>query len=323
MIIVKFSGGLGNQLYQYAVYRLLSETYQNIKVKADLSDYVLYDVHHGFELDRIFGVQEKGLLTEASFTEQLRVRGEMPMVITGKLGKILEVPAAWLNHKLRLRKAQRGELNVIEELPAEEVTSVDMVEERATQLYRQLMSLDATKDWYIRGFWQQECYLEKQLPKIRTELCFPVYHNSEDQKLVERLGEDESVSVHVRCGDYIGSVYQVLNDEYYSAAMELIAQQIRHPRYYIFSDDPERAKDLIGNRDGITYMQGHQGADSWRDMQLMAACKHHILANSSFSTWAAYLRESNGGMVIYPSKATTFEETGKRSGAQWIRIDVS
>ncbi len=320
MIIVKFSGGLGNQIYQYALYRRLTECYQNTEVKADLSDYVLYDVHHGFELDRIFGVQKRGLLKRASFTEQVRVRGEMPMVVPGALGKALEVPAAWLNHKMRQRKARMGALNILEELPVEEPTSMEAIEENASHRYHQLMNLEMQKDWYVRGFWQQECYFAELLPQLREELCFPTYQSIEDQQLATKLRDERAVSVHVRCCDYLGSIYQVLGERYYQAAMELLDQQIGNLTYYVFSDDLKRAEDMLGVHENIIYIHGHQGADSFRDLQLMSECKHHIIANSSFSSWAAYLGRCGDGITIYPSMATKLEETGKRDSENWIRL---
>ncbi len=154
MIVIKFSGGLGNQLYEYALYRKLKKLYPNTKIKADVSDYVLYDVHYGFELNRIFQLQQTGKLEIATFFDQIRARGEFPIVIGGKLGKRLEVPIAWMNCRMRRQRAKNGTLHVVEEPVSRQGKGRDELKEEAKRVAGELAALDLSKDWYVKGYWQ-------------------------------------------------------------------------------------------------------------------------------------------------------------------------
>ncbi len=322
MIIVKFSGGLGNQIYQYALLRLLRRRYPNTEIKADLSDYVQYDQHYGFELDKIFHLDEKGLLEKASFGEQVCVRGEMPLVMRGRPGKLIEPLIAWLNCRMRNVYAGCGHLHVInEQLNQKYMTGKD-VEQKAKLLLEQIESMDVKKHWYLNGFWQQEMFFLDGLDGLREELIFPPYERAEDMDLAARMCNEDSVSVHVRCGDYLNSPYQILDQNYYREARKLIEAQIANPVYYVFSDDIDRAQKLLSWLPSDCFMKTHTGYESWRDLQLMRECKYHIIANSSFSTWAAYLDNRKNKMVIYPSMQTAMEETGLRSETGWYRVEL-
>jgi len=116
-----------------------------------------------------------------------------------------------------------------------------------------------------------------------------------------------AVSLHVRRGDYVldkltNTVHGVCDIDYYTEAIGRMTAAISDPRFYIFSDDMEWAKtNLSINRFPVAYIDHNASAD-YEDIRLMYSCKHHIIANSSFSWWGAWLNNYGGKKVIAPKK---------------------
>lgn len=89
--------------------------------------------------------------------------------------------------------------------------------------------------------------------------------------------------------------------EYYKKAITIIEGKISNPQFFVFSDDINWCiKNLILK--GAFYVDGKIGKESYKDMQLMSFCKHNIIANSSFSWWAAWLNKNKSKIVIAPSR---------------------
>jgi Glycosyl transferase family 11 len=113
--------------------------------------------------------------------------------------------------------------------------------------------------------------------------------------------------------------------DYYETAMQKIEGLVDKPLYYLFSDDGAWAKEhLVKNRKDIVVVTHNSGKDSWQDMYLMSKCQHHIIANSSFSWWGAWLNADKKKVVISPK--IWFANTEKNEQTQdlipqsWIRI---
>ena len=98
-----------------------------------------------------------------------------------------------------------------------------------------------------------------------------------------------SISVHIRRGDYIKerrrADYEVCTATYYRRAIEYIQAHVESPIFYVFSDDPTWGKEQNIFPTDTIFVSGHQGEDAYIDMQLMSLCRHHVIANSSFSWW--------------------------------------
>ncbi len=157
----------------------------------------------------------------------------------------------------------------------------------------------------IRGFWQSERYFREIGDVLRTELSLRVEPPTSAQKLAARMGTTTSVAIHVRHGDNattVAAALGVLPRRYYETAMRAIAAEVTEPRYFIFSDDISWAADLLGFGQHLTYVSGSHGGRSSTDLYLMACCRHHIVANSTFSWWGAWLGKKEGQIVYAPER---------------------
>jgi hypothetical protein len=110
----------------------------------------------------------------------------------------------------------------------------------------------------------------------------------------------------VRRGDYLkprvrAAFGDICTAEYYREAVAYIRQKTADPVFFIFSDDIQWVKDNLP-LPGAVYVTGNTGLTGFRDMQLMSCCKHHIIANSTFSWWGAWLNQTPGKIVVAPAK---------------------
>ncbi len=316
MILIKFSGGLGNQLYQYSLYRLFQKKYPCEKILADLSDYKLYDVHYGFELEKIFAVEKSNILKRASIWEQIIIRGEIPIFLGGKVGKILETPIAWLNARTRKIWEKKGYRNVIDE-------NIYLNEhEYEKQLAKELQNIDINRNWYINGYWQDECFLGPLLNEVAAELKFPEDADEENRRCMERILATESVGIHVRRGDYVNTPFDIVKMDYYRTAVSKIRELVREPVFFLFSEDEIFLKKEFEWLENKYIVSHNKKENSFRDLQMMSLCKHNIIANSSFSEWAAYFNRNLGKIVIYPSERQKNRRNRKKEADNWIMIET-
>lgn len=246
---VIFSGGLGNQMFQYAFLRGL--IHNGMVAKADLSIFNCAKMHNGYELDKVFGIKDevvsrKGLCLMA--LKFLRTYGKGIFVST---------------------------------------------EEK-----------EAVNPLLYDGYWQNEKYFETCKKEIRNLFIFKNI-DEKNKDLAMTISSENSVSVHVRRGDYLGlaSLEGICTEDYYKKAVNIIISRIEKPVFYIFSNEPEWAESHFEDY-GVRYfvINYNQGTDSYKDMYLMTQCRHHILANSSFSWWGAWLGQSKNPIVIAPKK---------------------
>lgn len=319
MIIVKFSGGLGNQLYQYALMRKLQALYPQSQIKADISFYTKNNVHNGFEVAEIFHIPQTRLGT-ASFREQFMVRCEIPYEGAKQYPVFLEKPTAWLNARMRYFFQGIGLRNEI----MEEVHVRDNIykKENSQKLAQMIQSLDIKKNWYFNGYWQNEVFFEDILPDIIRELQFPDFQEKGNIELEETVQKGNSVSIHIRRGDYVNSKYDILHEDYYKKAAAYITERVKKPMWYVFSDDAEYALNVLDFLKNKVIISHNSGGKSWCDLKLMSLCKHNILANSSFSNWGGYFNKNRNKIVIYPSQYTESEMNSRKTGEGWVKIDV-
>lgn len=150
------------------------------------------------------------------------------------------------------------------------------------------------------GYWQDRKYFTKDFIRFKE---FPL--SERNQKILEIIKSTQSVSIHVRRGDYLLPQYKkkysgVCTRVYYVEAINIVKSICDDPRFFIFSDDIDWVKEHLP-LDNASYIDWNSGSNSIYDMYLMSKCKINIIANSTFSFWAAYLN-TNGKMVIAPKK---------------------
>jgi len=147
--------------------------------------------------------------------------------------------------------------------------------------------------------------------------------------LDDQESDTESVALHIRGGDYLnnlnaGTFGGICTKEYYCKAIEYIAQKIKNPKFYIFTNDKEYAKKIVnavldstGESINYQFVEGNDESHAYIDLVLMSKCKHHILANSSFSWWGEYLSDQSG-ITIAPSKWTNDSDNKDIYRENWV-----
>lgn len=265
MKTIRFLGGLGNQMFQYALYRAMQQSFPN--VKADLQGFNGYELHNGFELERIF---------------KLQISKTTPF--KSKLYNIHE--KKWIYRKLRrvlnLRKSYFEEYNLFSYDPT---------------------ILTSPKPAYLWGYWQNPAYFGAIEQQLRADFKFILPLDKKNQETLDRIQSSNSVSIHIRRGDYLTDplLGGLCNLKYYQEAIAMIETSVPSPKYFIFSNDIPWCREQL-NLPTAEFIFWNQGSDSYIDMQLMTACKHNIIANSSFSWWAAWLNQNTNKTVICPRK---------------------
>ena len=262
MIIIRFQGGLGNQMFQYALY--LELKYIGKSVKADITTYMTDKDLRKFKLRDVFNVD----VDIADKKEIYELAGGEKNYIGGFIRK-------YLRRKTYFKEEQLNDYQVIASL----------------------------EDAYLDGYWQNEKFFP-HVKKILKEKYIFMQQSIKTNNLYAMIQKEQSVSIHIRMGDYLvyNDVYgEICTKEYYQNAIEYIMEKIDSPIFFVFSDEPEKAKDFLGNRKAI-YVEKQE--DDWCDMYLMSKCKHNIIANSTFSWWAAWLNKNYNKQIISPKKWT-------------------
>jgi len=166
---------------------------------------------------------------------------------------------------------------------------------------------------YLEGNFQSEKNFAEFSPQIRQEFTFKKeFFNDKVKQLAEVIQKENSVSIHIRRGDYINDkktnkYHGFCPTEYYKEAVVLIKQRVPSPVFYIFTDDEKWVSENFATPEFIklipTYVNiSKNHLKDHEEMYLMSQCKHHIIANSSFSWWGAWLNKKSDKIVIAPEK---------------------
>lgn len=292
MILIHVMGGLGNQLYQYALY----EKMKSLGKKVKLDTYAYNDAAgedkewRSLELNR-FPAIEYDKATSEDRTKLLDNSG----LLTAKIRR-----------KLLGRK--------------------DKTIRESKEYMPEIFHMD---DVYLYGFWNCERYYEDIIPLLQDKLQFPISDDPRNQQCIEQMQKENAVSIHIRRTDYLtvadGARYMgICTEEYYKGAMTYIEARIINPVYYIFSDDVEYAKQHY-HEDNMHVVDWNSKADGIYDMQLMSKCKHNICANSTFSMWGARLNQNKEKIMIRPLHHDNYETATaaqvKQNWKNWILLD--
>lgn len=155
------------------------------------------------------------------------------------------------------------------------------------------------------GYWQSEKYFVDYGEAIRTDFQLVEGLTSHRARLAVKIAERNSVSVHVRRGDYVGNPFHgTCEPPWYSAAKEVIDKRISNPAYFVFSDDPDWSRRNLPFFGDATFVEPSEDGQDAQDLHLMSLCKHQIIANSSFSWWGAWLNRNPNKVVIAPQRWT-------------------
>lgn len=274
MIYVEIIGGLGNQMFQYALYLKLSKILGDEKVSIDCNRFNSVSDNKGFELKKVFGLED-------CFNDS----NDFKKLIDDKMNMIS-----------RIRRKLFG------------FKKTYIIEHDNLSFKPEILKID-NGDFYLRGLWQSELYFKDIKNLVLEKFNFNIDLDEKNESILNEIVNSDSVSVHIRRGDYLSKkYYDILGDvcdrNYYINAFNTIISSISNATFYIFSDDIEWVKEniLLELNNKITYINWNIGDDSFIDMFLMSKCKHNIIANSTFSWWGAYLNINDNKIVVTPKR---------------------
>jgi Glycosyl transferase family 11 len=279
-VILRLKGGLGNQLFQYAAARSIAHKNDAQLCLDTFTGYISDPFRRTFRLNH-FAIRAELLpesecfhrLRQSSFVRKLRSYRERCYMRW--LGRAFDP----FTNKLKVRN----------------------------------------DDVVLEGYWQSEAYFRNVADLLRKELRLKCDLSNETARLADMIRTKNSVAVHVRrlhgvsadgakvLGRFGGTAAQVSQYDYYRKAMSIIESRRKGVCAFVFADSPEWARENVGFECPTTYVT-HNGPDrDYEDLFLMSACRDHVIANSSFSWWGAWLGEHSDKLVCAPKNFSPYK----------------
>jgi Glycosyl transferase family 11 len=293
MLYVNMSGGLGNQMFQYAAGRsLASRIGCGLHVVDDM--HAVYGLQSKYMLKNIFGI-------ESHEVDKQGMRSVFGWWALPQARRLMSKPSfRWL--------AREG-----------------FVFEPHFHYWPAFRHLTGVR--YLHGYWQSARYFEGYESAIRQAFTFPGTLKGDDLAVLELMRQQPSVAVHVRRGDYTNAknsqVYVQVGREYYQQAIAQMRSAITHSRFFVFSDDPAWVRQHLLTTDTTMVLVDHNSGDkSFNDMRLMSLADHNIIANSTFSWWGAWLNAHPNKQVIAPRNwfLSSSMDSSDVCPADWIKL---
>ena len=293
MIIAQITGGLGNQMFQFATAKALS-LHLNADLKLDLESFKQeivpeLEVPRKFELTAFqnFEFKEASLDEIYSFNSMNIISKRIQKLIPGYKRTIYNEPKYVFDKNF----------------------------------------FKANIPIYLKGHWQSEKYFKRFGKEIKEIFELKDLLIEEVKELGKEISKQNSVSIHIRRGDYLRlpiilDWHGVLEKEYYFKAIEIVRSQIVNPQIFYFSDDINWVNNELMPTYPGTIISENISKTHYHDFYLMQLCKNQIVANSSFSWWAAWLNSNPQKIVIAPKKwfNNAPYETKDLIPEDWIRI---
>jgi Glycosyl transferase family 11 len=270
MIIMKIRGGLGNQLFQYALGRTLAIR-NKTTLKLDVDFYKEARVRR-YELD------------------QLAIKASRPNFLD----------------KLILQESTRTLLRRFEPMARlHKRMMFTTMDDRQGGFAADVLLVKGNV--YLRGFWQSWKYFSEIRSVLVRELSMTSPPNLANTLMMNRIEESCSVCIHMRRGDYwndphVNKLFGVCPIEYYDEGIRLMKQRLSKPVFFVFSDDLDWARENLKPDTLCIFVDCNKDIPAVHDMRLMTTCKHFIIANSSFSWWGAWLSTTRDKIVVAPEK---------------------
>jgi hypothetical protein len=295
MIIVELTGGIGNQMFQYAFAHILAHK-NKTKLKLDVSFFKITNATpshtpRNFELD--------------VFSNQCNIASEEDINSFLKLSRYNQ-----LKKKLGFNYPK-------------------IYREKQFHFDHEFIKINSSA--YIKGYFQSYKYWNGHEDEIKK--IFNISENTMDtvnKELLVQIRNTNAIAVHIRRGDYVtNSETQQFHGncsfEYYINAINLIASKSKDFTLFFFSDDSQWVKTQFESISFPKVFVSHnKDNNSWKDIYLMKSCKHNIIANSSFSWWGSWLNNNSDKVVIAPKQWFAVQEpeinTNDLIPSAWIRM---
>ncbi len=279
-------------MFQYATGRALSlERGQHLYL--DTSGFSGYPLHQGFELHRIFHCH-------APIASEAEVHAVLGWQASPLVRRIVERSGfGWLRRSRFVVEPHFSYWSGLNAVPG---------------------------DCYLVGYWQSARYFEKYASVIRKDFGFRAQMVMRNSVTAINISQSSAVSIHVRRGDYLhdpgtSAKHGVCSLDYYETAIRYLMDRLDRPSFFVFSDDIDWARNNLMIDAPCQYVDHNQGESSFVDMYLMSLCQHHIIANSSFSWWGAWLNSNPEKIVLAPAKWFAHPiDTGDLLPDGWIRL---
>lgn len=278
MVIVRAMGGLGNQLQQYALYRKLEHMGKDARL--DTSWFFDEELQAGMAAGREL---------ELAYFDSLPYREASEEDIRSVLGRLWEEPES-LGEKLK-RKIRPGSMPSFVE---------------SDMYHEEIFDMD---NKYLTGYWACDKYYADIMDVLRCDIVFPPAEDGTLRKMngetARMMEETQSVSVHIRRGDYLDEINRALfggicTEAYYDRALAYMRKKLPQAKFFLFSDDTAYVRERYQGEE-YRIIDWNKGKNSFYDMMLMSRCRHNICANSTFSFWGARLNPNREKIMIRPS----------------------
>jgi hypothetical protein len=264
MIITRLLGGLGNQMFQYAAGRRLAHALA-VDLKLDVTWLEKFN-SRPYALGN-FNIEEK-------FASKTEIAAMVPV---GRFGHAIAKrwPKKWPKY----------------------------IQEKQFHFDQDILNLP--DGVYLKGYWQSEKYFSDIAAVLRREFTIKTPLSQKNNEMSELIASKQSVSIHVRRGDYVETrrmkqVYNACDPDYYLRCADYMKQLVNNPYFFIFSDDPQWAKDNLKQLNPAVIVDYNRTNKDYEDMWLVSRCNHHIIANSTFSWWGAWLNPREDKIVLAP-----------------------
>ena len=271
MIIVKLKGGLGNQLFEYATARRAAYS-NNTALKVDLANYSPLT-------ERRYSLPFFNVKVEIASKDEI---------------EFLKPPS---------RKSFYGVLRWLIKF-FKPYYALHHVTERPISFDSNI--LKARNNTYLEGYWQSENYFIDIRPLILKELSLKNPLSAKAGAWAKEITAINSISIHIRRCDFItnkhiSEEYETCGTEYYLSAMRYMTSKVENPKFFVFSDDIQWAKENIFTDNPISYVSDGTLED-YEELALMSLCRYNISSNSSFGWWGVWLNNHSNKIVIAPKK---------------------
>lgn len=296
MIITRLIGGLGNQMFQYAIARSIAHV-NKTDIKLDVS---VYESHEGWiALPRHYELKNLNIIENVANMREIEE-------IKGK------------NRRFQ---------SILEKIPFRSSNRLNCYYKEKEEFYCDSKVFGLKGSIYLEGYFQTEKYFKNIEELIKNDFMVRTEADETNQSLLDKIRSSNAVAVHVRRGDNTptDSIHGVCSSNYYRKGIEIIAEEIADPHFFIFSNDAKWAKRNLQTHFPSTYVS-HNGIDKgYEDMRLMRNCKHFLIANSTFSWWGAWLSRNPDKIVLAPKR--WFKKPGYRNTRDlipesWRQIDL-
>ncbi len=276
MVVIKVLGGLGNQMFEYSLFKLFQK--KGVNVKLDLRG--CENDCKGKERDDRYN--KSGFIIDRIFDTKCVFANKFEIYLTTYFPALFGFKKGDLRFYNKLHTTAYSELHFSDD---------EIIEGKHLEI----------KHGHLWGYWQHPNHFMEIIEDIKKDFTFIKPLDKKNEEWAQKIKSKNSVSVHVRRGDYLSCSdhFYILGKKYYAKAFEIISQTQKDAEFFVFSDDIPWCKENLGLKD-VHYIDGNFGDKNYIDMQLMSLCKHNIIANSTFSLWAALLNDNKQKIVISP-----------------------